>query len=153
MNFLTGAIGVVSFLSLIGAAYAEGGCNANRIDYIGPCAGSVDCLNVAFNNIDKQINERISGLKSGPSGKGNSEAVTLLRRSYELEENYRKTFCAGIVHAATEFWSTVENRPVSPQSGLSPDQKHQLSQIAANCNVTLLGEFLYQLGRQYCSEE
>jgi len=153
MKFLMGAICGVSFLSLIGAAYAEGGCNADRVDYIGPCAGSVDCLNIAFNNIDKQISERISALKGGPSGKGTSEATTLVQRSYELEEHYRKTFCAGIVHAATEFWSAMENRPVSPQSGLSPDEKHQLSQVAANCNVSLRGEFLYQLKRQYCSEE
>jgi hypothetical protein len=153
MMNLTGVICGLFLLSLIEGAHAEGACNPDRVDYVGSCAGSVDCLNVTFNKLDKQVSERVSGLKGGAKGSENSQATALLRKSYGLEEGYRKTFCAGIVHGATEFWSAQENRPVSAQSGLSPDQQHQLSFIAAKCNVTLLGEFLYQLTRQYCSEE
>jgi hypothetical protein len=134
-------------------AIAETDCSIARVDYANKCGGQLSCLNEAFRTLDKQVNEKLRGLKGGPSGRGKSEAGLLALKSYEYEEKYRKTFCDGVVHVGTEFWSALEGRTITPQSGLSADERHQLQVMAANCNVAILGEFLYQLNSQYCVAE
>jgi hypothetical protein len=140
-------LAITFWCSLFTIAQAEGNCESARVDYVGECGTSVDCLNNTFHSIEKQLDEQFRRMDA------RSRAVALLNKSHNLEEDYRKTFCGGIVRAATEFWNMFENKPLETPRLLSPDEKHQLSFIAASCNVNLLGEFLYQLKRQYCTNE
>jgi hypothetical protein len=117
-------------------ANAQDNCTFSRLDYITPCGTSVDCLNNQFREIEKQINGFMDISK---------------RRIYGVEENYRKAFCGEVVHSTLDFWNALGIR--RQRGHLTPDQQYQLSQTAAVCNVTLLGEFLYQLRSRFCANE
>jgi hypothetical protein len=117
-------------------AYGQENCEVPRVDYVKSCGDNVACLNDNFRKIKREIAVRLG-----------SHAAHSLQKTYEFEEQYRKSFCRAILNEFEDSWK-------SDGPGPPADPKHAREMIAATCNVKLLADFLYGLqGGLYCSEE
>lgn len=76
-----------------GPAYGQENCELPRTDYVKSCGDSVACLNDNFLKIKREIaNSFRSRVRLG------SQTTHSLGKTYEFEEQYRKSFCRAILN-------------------------------------------------------